>query len=47
GGHSLLAVQLMARLRRLGLSTEVRTLFAKPVLSDLAGTIIERVELRL
>ncbi|WP_141720074.1 phosphopantetheine-binding protein, partial [Rhizobium sp. YK2] len=47
GGHSLLAVQLMERLRRLGLSTEVRTLFAKPVLSDLAGRIIERVELRL
>ncbi|WFT99920.1 amino acid adenylation domain-containing protein [Bradyrhizobium barranii] len=39
GGHSLLAVQLMARLRRLSLGVEVRTLFAKPVLADLAASL--------
>ncbi|WP_348652024.1 AMP-binding protein [Rhizobium sp. 007] len=37
GGHSLLAVQLMERLRRLSLGVEVRTLFARPVLADLAA----------
>ncbi|WEQ54975.1 non-ribosomal peptide synthetase [Komagataeibacter nataicola] len=30
GGHSLLAVQMMERLRRIGLPTEVRTLFGSP-----------------
>ncbi|MCK1336434.1 non-ribosomal peptide synthetase, partial [Bradyrhizobium sp. 38] len=39
GGHSLLAVQLMERLRRLSLGVEVRTLFAKPVLADLAASL--------
>ncbi|MCP3468300.1 amino acid adenylation domain-containing protein (plasmid) [Bradyrhizobium sp. CCGUVB23] len=39
GGHSLLAVQLMERLRRLALGVEVRTLFAKPVLADLAASL--------
>ncbi|WP_245309145.1 condensation domain-containing protein, partial [Bradyrhizobium retamae] len=39
GGHSLLAVQLMARLRRLSLGIEVQTLFAKPVLADLAASL--------
>ncbi|WP_245472541.1 non-ribosomal peptide synthetase [Rhizobium jaguaris] len=39
GGHSLLAVQLIERLRRLSLGIEVRTLFAKPVLSDLAASL--------
>ncbi|MBM7127917.1 amino acid adenylation domain-containing protein [Dyella mobilis] len=39
GGQSLLAVQLMAQLRRLGLGTEVRALFAMPVLCDLAATL--------
>ncbi|MCP3478013.1 non-ribosomal peptide synthase/polyketide synthase (plasmid) [Bradyrhizobium sp. CCGUVB1N3] len=39
GGHSLLAVQLMERLRRLSLGIEVRTLFAKPVLADLAVSL--------
>ncbi|MDL2410904.1 condensation domain-containing protein, partial [Rhizobium calliandrae] len=39
GGHSLLAVQLMERLRRLSLGVEVRTLFARPVLSDLATSL--------
>ncbi|WP_375680027.1 phosphopantetheine-binding protein [Rhizobium sp. T1470] len=39
GGHSLLAVQLMERLRRLSLGVEVRTLFARPVLCDLAVSL--------
>ncbi|WP_035688157.1 condensation domain-containing protein, partial [Bradyrhizobium sp. Cp5.3] len=39
GGHSLLAVQLMERLRRRSLGIEVRTLFAKPVLADLAASL--------
>ncbi|MCW1414172.1 condensation domain-containing protein, partial [Rhizobium sp. 1AS11] len=39
GGHSLLAVQLMERLRRLSLGVEVRTLFATPVLCDLAASL--------
>ncbi|WP_457663362.1 amino acid adenylation domain-containing protein [Sinorhizobium medicae] len=39
GGHSLLAVQLMERLRRLSLGVEVRTLFARPVLADLAASL--------
>ncbi|WEN15095.1 non-ribosomal peptide synthase/polyketide synthase [Rhodanobacter sp. AS-Z3] len=39
GGHSLLAVQLMERLRRLGLGTSIRALFATPVLADLATTL--------
>ncbi|WP_284209001.1 non-ribosomal peptide synthetase, partial [Mesorhizobium tianshanense] len=39
GGHSLLAVQLMERLRRLSLGVEVRILFARPVLADLAASL--------
>ncbi|WP_439397117.1 amino acid adenylation domain-containing protein [Bradyrhizobium sp. PMVTL-01] len=39
GGHSLLAVQLLERLRRRSLGVEVRTLFAKPVLADLAASL--------
>ncbi|RXH33271.1 peptide synthetase, partial [Bradyrhizobium nanningense] len=39
GGHSLLAVQLMERLRRRSLHIEVRTLFVKPVLADLAASL--------
>nr|MCA0807247.1 amino acid adenylation domain-containing protein [Rhizobium sp. T1473] len=39
GGHSLLAVQLLSRLRRLSLGVEVRTLFARPVLCDLAASL--------
>nr|WP_318246608.1 amino acid adenylation domain-containing protein [Rhizobium sp. T1473] len=39
GGHSLLAVQLLSRLRRLSLGVEVRTLFARPVLCDLAVSL--------
>ncbi len=39
GGHSLLAVTLMARLRSVGLGTEVRTLFVTPTLSALAAQL--------
>ncbi|RMI15086.1 amino acid adenylation domain-containing protein, partial [Sinorhizobium meliloti] len=39
GGHSLLAVQLMERLRQLSLGVEVRTLFARPMLCDLAVSL--------
>ncbi|MGY3131094.1 amino acid adenylation domain-containing protein [Bradyrhizobium sp. USDA 4501] len=39
GGHSLLAVQVLERLRRLSLGVEVRTLFARPVLADLAASL--------
>jgi amino acid adenylation domain-containing protein len=38
GGHSLLAVTLMERMRRQGISVDVRTLFAKPTLAELAAT---------
>src|SRR6185437_607475 len=36
GGHSLLAVRVLERMRRIGLQTDVRALFATPVLSVLA-----------
>uniref|UniRef100_UPI001590F49B AMP-binding protein n=1 Tax=Paraburkholderia mimosarum TaxID=312026 RepID=UPI001590F49B len=39
GGHSLLAVRLMERLRQRSLGVEVRTLFARPVLADLAASL--------
>ncbi|WP_208830925.1 amino acid adenylation domain-containing protein, partial [Bradyrhizobium neotropicale] len=39
GGHSLLAVQLIERLRRRSLGVEVQTLFATPVLADLAASL--------
>ncbi|PDT56268.1 non-ribosomal peptide synthetase, partial [Bradyrhizobium diazoefficiens] len=39
GGHSLLAVQMMEHLRRRSLRIEVRTLFVKPVLADLAARL--------
>jgi amino acid adenylation domain-containing protein/FkbH-like protein len=37
GGHSMLIVQMMERLRRVGLSTEVRRVFESPTLADLAS----------
>ena len=39
GGHSLLIVQLMERLRRVGLSTDVRTVYENPTLEALARTL--------
>jgi amino acid adenylation domain-containing protein/FkbH-like protein/thioester reductase-like protein len=39
GGHSLLVVQLMERLRRVGLTGEVRRVFESPTLADLAGAL--------
>ena len=36
GGHSLLIMQMLERLRRVGLWAEVRTVFETPVLADLA-----------
>src|SRR5262249_32305943 len=39
GGHSLLIVQMMERLRRAGLSAEVRVVFESPTLADLARTL--------
>ena len=36
GGHSLLIVQLIERLRRVGLTTEVRSVFESPTLAALA-----------
>ena len=41
GGHSLLAIELMERVRRLGLSLEVRDLFMAPTLAALAATLKE------
>ena len=39
GGHSLLIVRMMQRLRRLGLSVDVRRVFENPALADLAGVL--------
>ena len=39
GGHSLLMVQMMERLRRVGLSAEVRQVFDSPTLAGLAGVL--------
>ncbi|MBM0108940.1 non-ribosomal peptide synthetase, partial [Steroidobacter sp. S1-65] len=39
GGHSLLIVQLMERLRRVGLSAEVRQVFESPTLADLSRVL--------
>lgn len=39
GGHSLHAIQLMMRLRRLGMAVEMKTLFAFPRLRDQASAL--------
>ncbi|MBK4995751.1 amino acid adenylation domain-containing protein, partial [Pseudomonas sp. S37] len=39
GGHSLLAVTLVERMRKAGLSADVRVLFAQPTLAALAAAI--------
>ncbi|WP_354172956.1 MULTISPECIES: condensation domain-containing protein, partial [unclassified Bradyrhizobium] len=42
GGHSLLAVRLLSRVSQaIGVALPLTTLFAKPVLADLAGSIVE------
>jgi amino acid adenylation domain-containing protein len=41
GGHSLLIVQMMERLRRIGLSATVRGIYDSPTLSDLARTLAQ------
>jgi amino acid adenylation domain-containing protein len=43
GGHSLLIVQMLERLRRVGLSTEVRRVFQSPTLAELAGGLGDEV----
>src|SRR5690606_3670256 len=43
GGHSLLIVQLLDRLRRVGLSAQVRTVFDSPTLAALAGALTREV----
>ncbi|MDR6710988.1 amino acid adenylation domain-containing protein [Pseudomonas hunanensis] len=39
GGHSLLAVSLVERMRKAGLSADVRVLFAQPTLAALAAAV--------
>ncbi|WP_025130130.1 non-ribosomal peptide synthetase [Pseudomonas sp. PH1b] len=39
GGHSLLAVSLIGRMRRAGLSADVRVLFGQPTLAALAAAV--------
>jgi amino acid adenylation domain-containing protein len=43
GGHSLLVVEMLERLRQLGLSADVRCVFEKPKLVDLATTLTRDV----
>jgi amino acid adenylation domain-containing protein/thioester reductase-like protein len=43
GGHSLLIVQMMERLRRVGLSTELRRVFDSATLADLANALTREV----
>jgi amino acid adenylation domain-containing protein len=43
GGHSLLIVQMMERLRRVGLSAEIHRVFQSPTLVDLAGVLTSDV----
>ena len=39
GGHSLLIVQMLERLRRVGLTAEVRRVFESPTLADLSSAL--------
>ena len=42
GGHSLLLVQVMERLRRAGLSVDVRSMYESRTLGDLASVLVSR-----
>ncbi len=42
GGHSLMAVSMMSQLRKQGISTNVRNLFAAPTLAELASGVTLR-----
>jgi len=39
GGHSLLVIRLIERLRRIGLQVDVHALFATPTIAQLAAAI--------
>jgi arthrofactin-type cyclic lipopeptide synthetase B len=43
GGHSLLIMQMRERLRRVGLSAEIRLVFDSPTLADLATVLTQEV----
>ncbi|WP_425478763.1 condensation domain-containing protein, partial [Xanthomonas prunicola] len=45
GGHSLLAVTLIERMRRHGLSTDVRVLFGQPTLAAIAAVVANTQEI--
>jgi arthrofactin-type cyclic lipopeptide synthetase C len=43
GGHSLLAVTLISRMQGMGLHTDVRTIFANPILSCIAAVVRSKI----
>src|SRR5262249_23839316 len=45
GGHSLLTVRLLERMRQVGLQTDVRTLFVTPTLAELAAEVDKQSQL--
>ena len=47
GGHSLLAVQMVERLRRLGLGVPVRVLFDNPTVRELAASVGQQREVAI
>ena len=47
GGHSVMAVKLVDRLRRLNLQVDMRSIFATPILSEIALKTRELEEIRL
>ncbi|AOM39426.1 non-ribosomal peptide synthetase [Xenorhabdus hominickii] len=42
GGHSLMIVSLIEKIRRLGWTLDIRTVFAKPVLAEMAQAILTK-----
>ena len=44
GGHSLLAITLIERMRRHQLQIDVRSLFARPTLAELAMTVSRNID---